>query len=200
VIRAFLLVVCATGSLCSFVAARACAGEEKPQPELRTVETYVPFDEFLKIVGSNKDATMMSLEDYRALVGLAIARGAIAKEPSLPPITSALTEAVYTGVAQAAAVRFDVAFKVVLTGPEWVRCDLGPVLPSLGRITLDNEPAWVVTDKGRAYLLAKGAGTHAGTLSFTLAPQKEEDVQKIAGPLFNAATAVMKLEIGRAHV
>ena len=111
----------------------------------------------------------------------------------------ALAEAVYTGVAQEAVVRLDVAFKVAVASQEWVRCDLGPVLPGLGRVTLDKEPGWVVTDNGRAYLLVKGAGAHEGTLSFSLAPQKEEDVQNIASPLLNAASAVLRLEVtGRA--
>lgn len=195
-----LLHVLAIALVCLASAAPpAAAGEETPQPELRIVETYVPYDEFLKLVGQERDATVMSLEEYRALVELAIARGAARKDAGLPPVTCALSEAVYTGVAQDAVVRFDVAFKVAVAGDEWARCDLGPLLPGLGRVTLGNEPGWVVADKARAYLLVKGAGTHSGTLSFSLAPRKEEDVQKIASPLLNAATAVLRLEVsGRA--
>ncbi|MGD0092000.1 MAG: hypothetical protein ABSE73_18970, partial [Planctomycetota bacterium] len=161
---------------------------------MRTVEVYVPYEEFLKLTGKESDATVMSLDEYRALVGLAILRGAAKKEAALPPVKCSLAEAVYTGTAQEAVVRFDAAFKVVSAVPEWARCDLGPVLPGLGRVTLDGEPGWVVTDKGRAWLLVKGAGTHSGTLSFSLAPQKEEDLRKIAGTLLSAATAVLRLE------
>jgi len=193
--RATLALVC----LATLFLSLAWAGDEKPRPELRTVEVYVPYDEFLKLTGKERDATVMSLEEYRTLVELALARGAAQKETELPPVKCALAEAVYSGVAQDAVVRMDVAFKVAVASQEWVRCDLGPVLPGLGRVTLDKEPGWVVTDNGRAYLLLKGAGAHTGTLSFSLAPQKEEDVQKIAGPLLNAASAVLRLEVsGRA--
>ncbi|MCY3023706.1 MAG: discoidin domain-containing protein [Planctomycetota bacterium] len=181
------------------IAAAGFAADEKPQPELRTVETYVPYEEFLAVVGKERDATLMTLEEYRALVGLATANRAMRKEAALPPLKSTLTEAAYTAVAQENAVRFDVAFKLAVTAKEWARCDLGPQLTGLGHITLDKEPGWVVVDQGRAYLLVKGAGAHTGTLAFSLPLQKTEDVQKLDSPLLNASTASLRLEVsGRA--
>ena len=167
----------------------------EPSPEIRTVEVYVPYEEFLKLP-KQPDATLMTLEQYRTLVALAT-KGADLKNKSteLPAIKCALAEAVYMGTAQESVARFDVAFKLTVLGNEWVRCELGALLAGLGQVTLDGEPGWVITDQGTAWLLVKGAGTHAGTLSFSVALQHEEDVQKLASPLLDSASAIMRLEV-----
>jgi len=122
-------------------------------PEIRHREIYVPYKEFLKIVGKEKNAAVMSLEEYRALVTLATARSLMKKKPDLPPIEHSLAEIVYRGSAGESVARLDATFKLMVAGKKWIRCDLGPVLPGLGRITLDDGPAWVVTRNGRAHLL-----------------------------------------------
>src|SRR5207302_1508725 len=103
------------------------------------------------------DATVMSLEEYRALAALAARSHPGDSNAVLPPLKCSLAEAVYTGQAGETSIRFDVAFKVIVTGKEWVRCDLGR-LQNAGRITLDGQPAWIVSDNGIAYLLLKGEG------------------------------------------
>jgi len=178
-------------------AAAAIAGEAPT--EVRTVETYVPYEEFMKVAARDPEATIMSLEEYRALVAL----GALKPDPlrtdsTLPAVKCAPSEVVYTAQAREDTARFDAAFKVTVPGKAWVRCDLG-VLQNTGRITLDGQPGWVVIENGRYYLLLKGEGQHTGTLSFSLPLQREEDIQKLNGSLVNSATALLNLTVsGRA--
>jgi len=181
--------------VCVLLAVALHAGE--PAPEFRSVENYVPYEEFLKVVSRDPDATLMSLEEYRALVALAAiqSRKSQNTDSVLPPVKSSLAEVVYTASAGENSARFDAAFKVTVTGADWVRCDLG-VLLNAGRILLDGQPAWVVTDSGRAYLLIKGEGQHTGMLSFSVPLQRDEDVQKLSCPLLRAASAVIHLDVG----
>jgi hypothetical protein len=173
-------------------------------PELRLVETYVPYDEFLKLTAGNVDATMMSLDEYRALATLAavgrasLPAGGHGGPPYLPPVSCVLSEAVYTGTARETAVRFDATFKLTVAEDGWARCDLGPV-QGAGKITLDDKPAWVVFDQKHMYLLVKGPGLHTGSLSFSLPLQREEDIQRMNGALLSSASARMNLTVsGRA--
>ena len=186
--------------LAALIGLSCFAADVLPGPSIRTVEIYVPYEEFLK-VADKPEGTVMSLEEYRALVGASLARtiGIRAADEMLPKQRCTLSDAQYTGSAREHAVRFDANFKLVVAGSEWVRCDLGPPLPGLGRVTLDGKPGWVVVDHGRAWLLVKGEGTHSGTLSFSLPLSKQEDVQSIDGLLLNAGAARMILEVeGRA--
>ncbi|HYG77336.1 MAG TPA: hypothetical protein VEK08_20185, partial [Planctomycetota bacterium] len=111
-------------------------------PEVRAIETYVPYDEFLKIASRDSDATIMSLDEYRALVALALSRPESADaQPPLPALKCIPVEVVYTARAGETSVRFDAAFKITVTGKEWVRCDLG-ALQNAGRLMLDGKPGW----------------------------------------------------------
>ena len=193
----FLLCLCLVPFSAPAFAAAPVAPEA--EPELRTREIYVPYDEFLKLAGKDPNATLMTLEEYRALVALATAQDAARRPVVLPPLKAVLAEAVYRGRASETAVRFDATFEVSVTEDPWVRCDLGPAMPGLGSVTLDGHPAWVVLERGRAYLILKGVGRHAGTLSFTMPIRKDEDLQKLEGPLLAAATSVAHLDVpGRA--
>ncbi|HLX62897.1 MAG TPA: hypothetical protein VKX17_16595 [Planctomycetota bacterium] len=172
------------------------AGEDefKDVREIRTVETYVPYDEFLKIAGKDANATVMTLEEYRGLVELATARNGPAKAGPLPPVETSLMEAAYTGRAGDFSARFDAQFKFAIAGKEWTRCDLGPI-QNVSRVTLDGQPGWIVLENGRATLLAKGQGVHSGTLSFALPLQIEDDVQKISAWLLNSASGNVRMSV-----
>lgn len=179
------------------------AGEDpgKGLREIRHREIYVPYKEFLKVVGKKKNAAIMTLEEYRTLVSLATARSLMDKKPDLPPIQHSLAEVIYEGTVRESVARFDATFKLMVAGKKWVRCDLGPVPAGLGRITLDDGPGWVVRQGKRAYLLVKGAGLHKGTLSFSAPVSKEEDALRISTLLLQSATSVMRLGVaGRAKV
>ncbi len=201
----------ALGTICLFPGMSAAfSGEDelqagKPAPqefkdvrEIRAVETYVPYDEFLKIAGKDPNATVMTLEEYRGLVELATARNGPLKATPLPPIESSLIEAQYTGQAGEFSARFDVQFKLSVAGTGWTRCSLG-TLQNLGHVTLDGQPGWVVLENGGANLLVKGAGLHTGTLSFALPLQIEDDVQKLSAYMLDAATGNVRMTVpGRA--
>ena len=88
-------------------AAFAVEDEFKDVREIRTVETYVPYEEFLKIAGKDPNATIMTLEEYRGLVELAAARNGPAKAAPLPPVETSLMEAAYTGRAGVGSSRVD---------------------------------------------------------------------------------------------
>ena len=63
----------ALGTICLISRTFAAGAEEdefKNVREIRAVETYVPYDEFLKIAGKDPNATVMTLEEYRGLVEL----------------------------------------------------------------------------------------------------------------------------------
>ena len=137
--------------LTSFMAS-AADDPGKGLREIRHREIYVPYEEFLKVAGSKKDAAVMTLEEYRTLVTLAAANPGKKDDPILPPIEHALAEMTYRGVVRETVARFDATYKLFVAGEKWVRCDLGPNLPGLGRITLDDGPGWVVAKDGRAYL------------------------------------------------
>ena len=178
----------------------AAAGENefKNAREIRAVETYVPYDEFLKITGKDPNATVMTLEEYRGLVDMATARNAKPKITPLPPIESSLMEAIYAGQAGEFSARFDVQFKLTVAGKEWTRCNLGAI-QNLGHVTLDGQPGWVVLEDGRAQLLVKGAGLHSGTLSFALPLTIADDVQKLSATLLDAASSSVRMTVpGRA--
>jgi hypothetical protein len=188
-------------ALCfQFSAQIALSGEDdvKDAKEIRSVENYVPYDEFLKITGKDPNATLMTLEEYRGLVELATAHNTVKKAAPLPPIESSLVEAIYAGQAGDFSARFDVRFKLTVAGKEWTRVDLGPIL-NLGHITLDGQPGWVIIENGRAQLLVKGAGAHSGTLSFALPLTIEDDVQKLSASLLAAASGSVRMTVpGRA--
>ncbi len=170
----------------------------KNTKEIRAVENYVPYEEFLKIAGSDPNATVMSLQEYRNLVELATAQNGTRKLAPLPPIESALLEATYSGQAGEFSARFDVRFKLVVAGKEWTRVDLGAIT-NLGHVTLDGQPGWVILENNRAQLLVKGAGLHEGTLSFALPLQIEDDVQKLSANLLAASSGSLRMTVlGRA--
>ena len=125
----------------SIVAGESAAPEDefKDDREIRSVENFVPYDEFLKITGKDPNATIMTLAEYRALVELATARNPEKKSTVPPPIEASLMEAKYDGVAGDVSVRFDVQFKFNIAGKGWKRCDLGQ-LQNLGHVTLDGKP------------------------------------------------------------
>ena len=180
--------------------ASTAAGEDefKNAREIRAVETYVPYDEFLKISGKDPNATVMTLEEYRGLVDMATARNAKPKIAPLPPIESSLMEAIYAGQAGEFSARFDVQFKVTVAGKEWTRCNLGAI-QNLGHVTLDGQPGWVILENGHAQLLVKGAGLHSGTLSFALPLTIADDVQKLSATLLEAASSSVRMTVpGRA--
>jgi len=79
-----------------------------PGPSIRTVEIYVPYEEFLK-VADKPEGTVMSLEEYRALVGASLARtiGIRAADEMLPKQRCTLSDAQYTGSAREHAARVD---------------------------------------------------------------------------------------------
>jgi len=169
------------------------AGEDEA-PEIRIVENFVPYEEFLNVVGKNPSATIMTLEEYRALVTVAMGRSEKKAAIELPPIRAQITEVVYEGVAQENAVRFDAKFKVHVAGKEWVRCPLGAI-SALGSITLEGKSAWVVDDGDWSYLLLKGEGAHTGTVSFSVPLQREEDTQKLEAQLLLSAASVLHLSV-----
>ncbi len=161
-------------------------------------ETYVPYDEFLKIAGKDPNAAVMTLQEYRDLVELATARNGAKKAAPLPPLNSSLMEAVYTAQAGELSARFDAAFKLTVAGTGWVRCNLGAI-QNLAHVTLDGQPGWVILENGSAQLLVKGAGAHTGTLSFALPLQIEDDVQKLSATLLDAAAGSVRMTVpGRA--
>ena len=178
------------------------AAEPAPQdeqPEIREREIYVPYEEFLKIVAKDPHATVMSLAEYRNLVLLATANR-LKKKAALPPQRGVVAEVSYAGNADDSSARFDARFKVSVSGDKWVVCDLGQLPASLGRVTLDDKPAWLVKDGGKTYLLVKGAGLHQGGFSFTLPLHRDEDVLRMQTPLPRASASVMQLSVpGRAE-
>lgn len=191
--RLLLVCVCA-------VSVAAIAGEAAPEDEfkhvreIRAVETYVPYDEFLKIRSNDPNATIMSLREYRELVELATARNG-EKAVIAPPLVEAeLIEALYTGAAGETSVRFDVQFKFTIAGDGWKRCDLG-TLQNLGRVMLDEQPGWVLLENGHSHLLVRGAGTHMGTLTFALALQTTDELQRLSGELLPAAASRVRLSV-----
>jgi len=185
-----------TLALCAvmlFLSGALSAGEDEA-PEIRVVENFVPYEEFLNVVGKNPSATIMTLEEYRTLVTVAMARSEKKAPAELPPIRAVITEAVYEAVAQENSVRFDVTFKVHVAGKEWVRCPFS-IITALGSITLDGKPGWVVNDGDRNFLLLKGEGIHTGTVSFSAPLQREEDNQKLQTFLLQAAASVLHLSV-----
>lgn len=165
-----------------------------PQPEIREREIFVPYEEFLKVVAKDPQATVMTLAEYRTLVLLATANRQ-KKEPELPPVRGVLTEVVYDGQAGETSARFEARYKVSVSGEQWMACELGVLPPSLGQVTLDDQPAWIVNDGGRSYLLVKGAGAHEGAFSFTLPLKREEDTVRLQTPLPRAAASTLRLTV-----
>jgi hypothetical protein len=52
-------------------------------PEIRTREIYVPYAEFLKVASKDPNATLMTLDEYRALVAEYYRQ--ISKDRAAPP-------------------------------------------------------------------------------------------------------------------
>ena len=192
-LRLLLACACATGAAV-FAGENAPDDEFKNVREIRAVETYVPYDEFLKVRAIDPNATIMTLREYRDLVELATARNGEKISIAPPAVDAELIEALYTGTAGETSVRFDVQFKFTIAGAGWKRCDLG-TLQNLGHVMLDDQPGWVLLENGHSYLLVRGAGTHSGTLTFALPLQTTDELQTLAGELLPAAASRMRLSV-----
>lgn len=197
----------------SFGAARALAASDAAAPSrpvadvpppgsepatIRAREIYVPYEEFLALVdgsGAGRDGVVMSLAEYRALVAAASLGLRDAEREELPPLASSVVEGRYAGTVAGKAVRFHATLSVRVAAEGWVRCDLGPPIPALGAILVDDAPGWVVVQDGRAQLLLKGRGAHEVELAFTAPVTETEDRSALEAPLVPAASARVEVVV-----
>jgi len=166
-------------------------GEDGP---LRIREVWVPHDEFFELAKDRPDGVVMTLEEYRTLVLAGLARPRTAP-PTLPPLQSAVVFAEHRGRAEGRSVRFHSKLTVRVLRDGWVRCPLSPVPESLGRITVDEQPGWLVRDKSGSFLLLRGKGEHDVELVFSHAATETDDRWKIEGTVPGAQTSRIVLDV-----
>jgi hypothetical protein len=176
---------------------------------LRIREVHVPYEELLRRSQADPQGVVLELEEYRALVLAGLAEGS--KEPPLPPVAAAVVSAEHRGVLDGHTARFDSTLEVRVSSDGWVLCELGPVLPALGRIAVEGRPGWTIIGPAvepraekaaasRSYLLLRGKGVHRVELSFSLAALETEERWTVSGPLPRALAARLLLDVpGRAE-
>ncbi|MGQ9592414.1 MAG: hypothetical protein ACUVYA_19210, partial [Planctomycetota bacterium] len=180
---------------------RAAADVPPPRRGATTVrarEIYVPYDEFLALVdgrGAGRDGIVMSLSEYRALAAAASLGLREAEPAELPPLASSVVEGRYEGAVAGKAVRFRATLSVRVAAEGWVRCDLGPPIPTLGAILVDDAPGWVVVQDGRSQLLLRGRGAHEVEIAFTAPVTETEDRSALEAPLVPAASARVEVAV-----
>ncbi len=188
--------------LAAFIGSVGASHSPAADPDtVRIREIYVPYSELSARAGDNPRGVVMTLDEYRALVILAVGNAKAAPPPLLPPIEAAVTSARYTGALDGKAVRFEARIKIRVAADGWVRCDLGPPLPQIGKVTVDGEPGWIIVEPApflpatprRAHLLLRGKGEHECVIDFSLPAVEHEDRWTVEGPL--AASAASRVEI-----
>ena len=191
------------------------------QDSVRVREIYVPYAELRARTGGDPNGTIMTLEEYRKLL-LDALRASRKKLPvELPPIESAVVSSVTKGKVETEAVRLESRIRIQVTSDGWVRCDLGTPIETLGSVTVDGGPGWIVIEEtaepvregknrkntgqtgtaekaiaqGRAFLLLRGQGEHEAVLNYSLPVTERKDRFTIEGPLVPAAASSVEVDV-----
>jgi len=176
---------------------------------LKIREVYVPYDEFHELTRGRPEGIVMTLEEYRSLVARAVEKvEAGTAEVELPPLRSSVLRAALKGEYAGSAVRFRAHLELSVAKEGWVRCDLGPVLPGLGRVIVDDSPGWIVVSEpgeraaksgsgatSRMYLLLKGPGVKSVELFFSLPVTERDDLSILSGSLIPACSSRIELTV-----
>ncbi len=200
---------------------------EPPDPGSlqRFRELYVPYDEFKRYASKDPTGVIMDLQEYRALVRKVFEREPLPPAPPLPPIETGIISASYRGTLSGKTVRLRATLKIRVSRSGWVRCDLGPPVPGMGRAIMDGEPAWIVIDSGaivsgrlvsgtskgsrprktgkqnrshpheRAFLFVRGLGEHTLEITYSLPAFERRDHWTLGGRLIKAASARLTLDV-----
>src|SRR6266540_1983721 len=172
------------------------------EPPLHLREVYLPFGEFMALAGRDPNGVVMELREYRELVLAASRRARTHPPPLLPPAAATVIDASYRGTLEGRVARFEGTLRVRVASEGWVRADLGPPLPALGKITVDGEPGWIIVEDGptppgsrRAHLLLRGPGDHRATLRFSIPAAEEEERWSLEGSVVAAPAGRLELEV-----
>lgn len=167
-------------------------------------EIYVPYEHFERLTKESRDGVVMELAEYRDLVRAAIDNIEKQRPVELPPIVSAIPEAIYHGKLLGETARFDAHLTVNVTSDDWVRCPLGSLPASISTVRVGGEPGWLVVDRkgksAQSVLLLRGKGTHQVRIVFSVPAVEKNERVVVASPIPAAATALLELEVpGRAE-
>ncbi|MFC1705347.1 hypothetical protein ACFL59_00815 [Planctomycetota bacterium] len=191
-------------SLSPLLASEEALSPEAPakEPPVRLKELYVPYEQFRALTRHNPDGVIMALSEYRELVRAALNNLERGEQPPTPPLEAVVTQATYEGDLSGNVVRLRGRLTIHAAKDDWVSCDLGPPLPSLGSVRVDGKAGWIVTRGGRskgsaarALLLLRGQGEHTATITFALPVQEVEDWSKLAGNVVPASSASLDLSV-----
>ncbi len=168
-------------------------GRALAQPQ-RVREVYVPMEEFQALVAGRPNGVVMPLEEYRALIKNAVA-GGLGRAGQLPPVEAALLEATYTGTVRGDSIEFEGQLTLRVLAEGWVRCPLGPVPVGLGRVTVDDQPGWLLVENGVGALLLNGRGTRRVTVRFSAPIVQSDRGESVSSQVFRSPGSILDLSV-----
>ena len=115
--------------------------------EIRVRELWIPWEEFLRHRDADPESIILKLDEYRALVLAGHAHADVEPPPDLPPVDAVIEAAEHRATLVGRTIRVQSSYDLRVTRDGWVRCPLWPLPPRLGRVTVDDQPAWIVVGR-----------------------------------------------------